>query len=185
MSYKFRSFYSIVPKNKRLRHGVGAKISVYKMFLHLRALVAAKYPNAGKTDVLHGLLAIRQEKKMVLKKMQSCIVMRHDDFDEGQLLHAVTWYCKVEEEGPLASLFNDILQDAPEGGIDVAFTGEENVPTEITANSGDDEASKFRALGFCVDNDNEPAEENIPAPAPTTSSECTYHEWNSLPLCCR
>ena len=184
MRYKFWSFYSIMPKNKRLRHGVGAKISVYKKFLHPRALVAAKYPNAGKTDVLHGLLAIRQEEKMVSKKMQSCIVMRHNDFDDGQLLHAVTRYCKVEEEGPLASLFNDILQDAPEGGIDVACTGEENVPTEIPANSGDDDASKFRALGFCVDDDNEPAEENIPTPA-ATLSECTYHEWNSFPLCRR
>jgi hypothetical protein len=160
------SLEKIMPKSKRLRNGVGAKISVYKKFLQPRALVAAKYPNAGKTDVLHGLLVICQEEKMVSKTMQSCIVMRHNNFDDGQLLHAVTRYCKVEEEGPLASLFNDILHDAPERGIDVAFTGEENVPTEIPAYSGDDDASKFRALGFYVGDDNKPAEENIPVPAP-------------------
>ena len=41
--------------------------------------MAAKYPNAGKVDVLHGLVAVQQEQKTVSKKMQSCIVVRHDD----------------------------------------------------------------------------------------------------------
>ena len=57
-----------MPKSKRLRHGVGAKILVYKKFLHPRAVVAQKYPNAGKTDMLRGLLAIRQEEKTVSKR---------------------------------------------------------------------------------------------------------------------
>ena len=105
-----------MPKIKRLRHGIGAKISVYKKFLHPRALVAAKYPNAGKADVLHGLVAVQQEEKTVSRKKQSCIVMRHDDFDDGHLLHAVTRYCKVVEEGAVEHLFIDTLGDSVEGG---------------------------------------------------------------------
>ena len=56
-------------------------------------LVVAKYPNAGKPDVLHGLLAVQLEEKTVSKKRQSCILLRHDDFDDGHLLHAVVRYC--------------------------------------------------------------------------------------------
>jgi hypothetical protein len=116
--------------------------------------------------------------------MQSCILMRHDNFDDGHMLHVITRYCKVEEEGSPASLFNDILQDAPEDGIDVAFTVEENMPAEIPVNSGDDDALNIRALRFCVDDDNVPDEENIPIPiAPLF--DCTYGKWSSLPLCCQ
>jgi hypothetical protein len=57
-----------MPKIKRLRHGIGAKISVYKKFLHPRALVAAKHPNAGKAVVLHGLVAVRHREICCLEK---------------------------------------------------------------------------------------------------------------------
>lgn len=132
-----------MPKVKRLHHGVGAKISVYKKFLHPRPLVMAKYPNASKTDVLHGLLAVRQEDKTVSKKQQACIIMRHDDFDDGQLLHAVTRYCKVVEEGPREHFFNDVSQDGVEGGGAVAVEGGENGRMEIPPNMTDDSATNF------------------------------------------
>ena len=88
------SFFSM-PKNKRLCHGVGAKIAVYKKFLHPRAAVSKKYPNATKNDVLDNLLVISQEEKLVSKRRQVCLTMRHDDFDDGQILHAVARFCKV------------------------------------------------------------------------------------------
>ena len=169
-----------MPKLKRLHHGVGAKISVYKKFLHPRALVMAKYPNASKTDVLHGLLAVRQEDKTVSKKQQACIIMRHDDFDDGHLLHAVTRYCKVVEEGAREHFFKNTSQDGMEGGGPVAVEGDENQAMEIPTNMTDDSASNFRALGFCVDDDSDPAPENIPSPS-DKPNECTYKEWNSVP----
>ena len=47
-----RNFFSM-PINKRLRHGVEAKISsVYKKFLHPRMAVSNKYTDATKNDVL-------------------------------------------------------------------------------------------------------------------------------------
>jgi len=54
----FGRLFNFMPKIKRLRNGIGAKISVYKKFLHPRALAAANYPNAARTDVLHGLVAV-------------------------------------------------------------------------------------------------------------------------------
>ena len=54
-----------MPKHKRLRHGVGAKITVYKKFLHPRAAISQRYPNATKNNVLGNLLVIGQEEKIV------------------------------------------------------------------------------------------------------------------------
>ena len=60
-----------MPKNKRLRSGIGAVVSVYKRFLHPRALLSSKYPNAAKADVLDGLLVVGQEEKMIWKRLQT------------------------------------------------------------------------------------------------------------------
>ena len=59
---------------------------VCKRRQHPRAVVSAKYPNASKNDVLDNLLAVGQEEKVVCKRRQVCIVMRHDDFDDGRIL---------------------------------------------------------------------------------------------------
>ncbi len=84
-----------IAKNKRLRNGIGATVAVYKKFLHPRKEVCAKYPNAIKGDVFNELLVVRTEEKTVNKLQQLCVVMRHVDFDDGLLLHAVARYCKV------------------------------------------------------------------------------------------
>jgi hypothetical protein len=65
-----------MPRNKQLRHGVGAKISVYKTFL----------PSATKNDVLENLIVIGLEEKLVSKRRQVCLTMRHNNFDDGQIL---------------------------------------------------------------------------------------------------
>jgi hypothetical protein len=136
--------YFIMTKIKRLRHGVGAKISVLKKFLHPRPLVAAKYPNAGKMDTLHDLLALGQEEKTVSKKPKLCIIKRHDDFDDGQLLHAVARYCEVVQEGAPEHIFNDTLQDSHAAGGAVAVEGQANKAAEIPTNlNGGEDASSF------------------------------------------
>lgn len=169
-----------MPKNKRLRHGIGAKISVYKKFLHPRALICAKYPNAAKGDVLDGLLAVRQEEILVCKRLQTCILMRHEDFDDGQLLHAVVRYCKVQQEGAPEHLFNEAQQSDHEGVEDVAVGGEEVVQREVPSILNED-ASNFRAQGFEVDDDNDPAPENVPGPN-DNNGDCLYCAWGSEPL---
>jgi hypothetical protein len=44
-----------MPKNKWLHHGVGAKISIYMMFLQPKAMHFAKYSNASKINALGDL----------------------------------------------------------------------------------------------------------------------------------
>ncbi|KAI2511756.1 hypothetical protein MHU86_2650 [Fragilaria crotonensis] len=129
-------------RNKRLRHGDGAKISVYKKFLHPRAAVSKRYPNnAAKNDVLDNLLVIGQEEKVVSKCRQVCITMRHDDFDDGQILHAVAQFCKVTEEGPVESLFDTIPSNDVGNDEDVAVGGDENEQREIPSILNEDISS--------------------------------------------
>ena len=118
-------------KNKRLRHGIGAKISVYKKFLHPRKAVSTKYPNATKNDVLENLLVIGQEEKLVSKRREVCLTMRHDDFDDGQILHAVARFCKVTEEGPVESLFDILSRNDVENDKNVTVGDDENTEHEI------------------------------------------------------
>ena len=44
-----------------------------------------------KNEVLDNLV-IAQEEKLVSERQQVCLTMRHDDFDNGQILHAVAQY---------------------------------------------------------------------------------------------
>jgi hypothetical protein len=73
--------------------------------LHPRKEVCAKYPNANKGDVLNEQLVVRTDEKTVNKRQQLCVIMRHVDFDNGLLLHAVACYCKVQHEGPAEHFF--------------------------------------------------------------------------------
>lgn len=166
-----------MPKSKRLRNGIGAVVSVYKRFLHPRVLVCAKYPNAAKADVLDGLLVVGQEEKIVCKRPQTCVIMRHDDFDDGELIHVVARYCKVQQEGASEHFFNEPQRDEPEGVGAVAVANEEEDRLEIPLMLNED-ASNFRAQGFEVDDDNEPAPENIPN-RNNSNTECEYLSWGS------
>jgi hypothetical protein len=106
--------------------------------------------------------------------------MRHDDFDDGQILHAVTRFCKVTEEGPVESLFDTIPTNDVEKDENVAVGGVENEEREIPSMLNED-VSNFRAQGFSVDDDNEPAPENIPTAA-DTANDGMYRAWGSEPL---
>ena len=169
-----------MPKNKRLRHGVGAKVSVYKKFLHPRKDVSTRFPNYTKNEVLDNLLVIAQEEKLVSMRQQVCLTMRHDDFDDGQILHAVARYCKVIEEEPIESLFITSPLNNVENNENVAAADDENGGREIPRVLNED-ISNFLAQGFEVDDSNEPAPENIPT-GTDTGTDNMYRPWGSESL---
>jgi hypothetical protein len=71
--------------------------------------ISKRYPNATENYVLDNLLVIGQENKLISKRRQVWSTMQHNDFDDGELLHAVARFCKVTGEGPVESLF-DVTQ---------------------------------------------------------------------------
>jgi hypothetical protein len=89
--------------------------------------------------------------------------MRHFVFDDDQVRNVVTRYCKVIQEGPLEYLFVTPLQEDVESGEDVAVEAEEiEVPKVREKSNG--EILNFRAQGFALNDNNQPAPENLPTP---------------------
>ena len=106
--------------------------------------------------------------------------MRHDDFDDGEILHAVQRFCKVTEEEPAESRFDIIPTGDVEDATNVAIEGGEITGREIPTTFNED-ISNFRAQGFSVDDDNDPAPENIPTPAEVVNGRI-YRAWGSEPI---
>ena len=174
----FAFFHKKSMPNGRLHNGIGAKCSVLKRFLHSCPIIDAKYPNATQNERLDSLLVIRREIKRVKNREQWCIIFRHDDFENLEI-YCTERYCKVTEQGPAASFFQ---QDA---AVPPTAPGEETVVEEaptalptITHKRGEDIAN-MRRLNFDVDDDNKPAPENVPTATTNEGSNdnTMYKEW--------
>ena len=85
-----------MPKNKRLHHGVGAKTSIYMMFLQPKAMDFAKYSNASKIDALGDLWIVGHEEKGVCKEGQDFFITFHTDSDDRPV---VTRLSSINQEG--------------------------------------------------------------------------------------
>ena len=77
-------------------------------------------------------------------------------------------------------MFDIIQTNDVENDKNVAVGGDENVEREIPSVLNED-ISNFRAQGFAVDDDNEPAPENIPTSTDTDTDDM-YRPWGSEPL---
>ena len=86
----------------------------------------------------------QEEEKIVSNHQQVCLTMQHNDFDNGQILHAVTWFCNATEEGPVKSLFNILaVNNNVENNENVAIGGDENIFCEIPSVLNDARHLKF------------------------------------------
>jgi hypothetical protein len=117
----------------KLRHGVGATCSVLLTRLHPANVVSEKYTNLEHGRRLSDLICIRQEDKIVSRRLQSCFVYQHGDF-EGKELHAVGRWSKVEVEGNCIHYFgsNDTNQaeEKEEGASEEVV--QIQIPTEVS-----------------------------------------------------
>ena len=168
-----------MPRNKRQRHGVGAKISVYKNVLHPQASACAKPPNAPKNDVLHDLLPIGQDEKCMNEQSQGYILTWDGDFYDGQFLHSATPYYAVQQDELLESVFNESQQKSLEGGGHVVALVESKEALEVEESLNLENAN-FRAKGFTLEDNNQPALENIPTQI-DPYIECLYQTRGSKP----
>ena len=73
---------------RRKQMGVGATIKVMKRFVHPSALIREKFKNPKKGERLEDCLVIKKEEKLVSRRQQTCIVFRHNAFENVEL-HAV------------------------------------------------------------------------------------------------
>ena len=112
----------------------------------------------------------------IQNKAQLCVVFHHNDF-EGIELYCHKHYATVLEEGAASDLFSDLLianngKDRNDS-VQENEESEEEVPIEIpvlTTNINDD-IEQMLLEGFGVDDDNEPAPENIPTLNPEADND--------------
>ena len=158
---------------KKKTLGAGAKCSALIKYLHPSDLVKQTLVNARHNQRLNNLLAIRVEEKKVNRRDQSCVVYRHDQFD-GRELHSVVRFCRVEEEGHPDHFFYRNDDENKEDGDDKEKgdrnneISEDEIPAvplpEAVRHMGNsaEDIALVRAMGLMVDDDNEPAPENVP-----------------------
>ncbi len=111
--------------------------------------------------------------------MQSCILMRHDDFDNGQVLHAATRFCKVQQERPVEFLFKIPSQQDVDGRVNVTGEAEEIEGREIPSILNEHDISHFWAQGYAIVDDNDPSPENLPSPK-DQSVDGMYLPWGNV-----
>ena len=146
--------------------GVGATCAVFSRYMHPAKTVSDKYPNRVHSHVMDNLLVIRKEKKVVNRVERDVVVFRHDDFPNVEL-HTVLRRAKVTNEGTPNQFFAEVPSHRPPPGTeeekDGTGEGGERIPAHVFhLHEQSEDIAYVRGLGFEVDDDNDPAPENIP-----------------------
>ena len=148
--------------------GVGAQCSVANKYLHPAKVIADRYPNATAHSRVDKLLVVDIGKRMVNKKEQSVINFRHDDF-ENTAVYCVKRWARIETEGAPEHFFERPQAMLPEDSVvarrAVLDTPVQDIESNIFhAGNCAEDIAMVRNQGLMVDDDNEPAPENIPVP---------------------
>ena len=167
------------------RAGIGAKCSILTRFIHPSEHVRIKFPNLDKAHRTDGVL-IGHDQRTVSRRSQDCYLFRSDDYPNIEM-YAVVRYVKIIEEGAEADLFIPTVPPNPVSTAIVTIEGEDataltTVPP-ITGGYAEDIIA-MRAEGVYIDDDNEPAEENIPKSIVDIESPFE-NEWGYKGVCYR
>ena len=147
-----------------------------------------KYPNVVARERLGDLIVIRREVKKVNQQDKQCIIFRHNDFD-NQEIYCAERYARVLTERNEVDFFTgvpvgvEVTEEVKEGE-------EEEIAVPWLANTDlAENIARLRAEGYGVDDDNEPAPENVPTVEPAQVIKpidaSIYNEWDSCTICHR
>jgi hypothetical protein len=108
--------------------------------------------------------------------------MHHELYDDSSQIYDVAQYCKVIQEGTVGYLFQ-IDEHADLAAAEETAQGNDCVMKlpSLTGTTVRD-ISHFCVQGFEVDDDNDPAPENVPAAATPSKISCTYLDCRSNTL---
>ena len=153
--------------------------------------VKDKMPNQTSSPQLTGLIVQSKVEKIICKVNKDCIVFRHEDFGR-QLIWALQCYVQVDNQNPEQSFFEEETQEAPtapgegtnqqnEPSQGTTPTNVEDVSNTIPNNAEElplliqdmldwggnnldnDNIIGAMAAALMIDDDNEPAPENLPS----------------------
>lgn len=171
----------------KLTMGKGAKVSCITKNLHPSSIVNDFYPNMPMGHRLGGLEVVRLEEKRINRRMQLAVVVVHDEIVSVNgtkiELHAARRWYNVEEEGPRDLFF----EDSNTGGEETEAT-EVTLPLQVQqAMNGSLTAEKLSVLDGLVeiDDDNQPAPENVPEIKSGATNNNIMGEWSNVTVCQR
>ena len=168
------------------QHGKGAIVSALSRFIHPSQHIRNKFPNPVHSHWLVDCVTLQQEVKKVNRKDQLCLVVRHDDFkndDDFIELHAIVKHWKVEVEGDPDLCFT--ARANPQVEQEGEPTPLPQAVDELLNNQATTEETLEALCGFVdIDDNNDPAPENIPEPNDISSSSI-FGEWGHEGVCFR
>ena len=184
-------FYHGTPKKT---HGVGATVSCLIKFLHPSELIRNKFPNPVNGQRLDGCITVCQELKKINRKDQLSLIVRHANFVKADgdpiLLHGVKKHFKIDMEGD-PDLFFDAVTTSEETEVATASVVPlpQAIDEEVSGQNDGGANDLLNALNGVVDinDDNEPAPENIPSPQDNASQHNSIlsGDWGHDGICFR
>jgi hypothetical protein len=183
---------------QRLRVGVGGVGSCISRFIHPSKPIRDKYVNRPKGHKLENLTVIAEGLKTVRRGggPTNVFIFSHGDFPDVEF-YAARRYLHITEEGPEDGLFDQEEEVAPVprcratreevqarvGGVDSVDIP---IPVPRNSNLSADDLADLRRQGIAVDDDNDPAPENVPArQAPQQAAAVVAPlEWRSEGIIC-
>lgn len=179
-------------RSTKKRLGKDAKVSIIVRYLHPSRLISTTMPNVASNQRIEDCIVIRMAVKKVNRRDQLVIVMKHDNFktNDGapEEIYSVSRWCKVQEEGPSEYYFDN--EDNGEAAQPSNEIPEKEMEVELP-----DVSAQINHRGLLegdisqmdgqveVDDDNEPAPENVPAP--NSNVDDVFIEWGHDGVCQR
>jgi hypothetical protein len=171
---------------KKMTMGKGAVVSVLSSRLHPSNLIRTMWINPEKNHRVEDLVVRRQEVKKVNRRDQMTLVMTHEAFQhDGEYieLYAAKRFCIIKKEGD-----PDFFFTIEPAGNNFEAQEAELVPQEVqdiiqrgTLKDGDMEVTGDFVE---IDDDNEPAPENMPQEGEGGDPMNIFGDWGGHPGTC-
>ena len=173
-------------------HGIGATVSCLTKFLHPSELIQNKFPNPVNGQRLDGCITVHEELKKINRKDQLSLIVQHVDFvnNDGEpvLLHGIKKHFKIDMEGD-PDLFFDAVTTSEENEVATATVAPlpQAIDEEVSVRNNGGANNLLNALSCVVEinDDNEPALENIPSPQDNASQHNSIlsSDWGHDRIC--
>jgi hypothetical protein len=184
-----------MPPKKKKQIGVGAHCSVLLKYLHPKQKIDEVIPlNARRNkQELDECVVVSRETRNIKRKPKICIVLKHHSFGDNHI-YCAERYAKVRIEGEEDGFFDKkqtdlpIFTNAPTfAADDVCKPIDTSFIDKMGQSSRTEDIALARSQGLDVDDDNEPAPENIPAEGVVIDSNANIHgqEWGWNGTCHR
>jgi hypothetical protein len=168
------------------QRGAGARCNILLKYLHPQVLVNSKIPKDGRThkQELTDCVIVSRKTRDIDRKGRIVIVVKHPTLGDS-VVYCAEQYSKVKVEGEPDGLFDKkvdlpIIDNAPTFYVDDL---DKSIDTSVIDKMGrstrSEDIALARSQGLDVDDDNEPAPENIPAAGARVNSSTDLHglEW--------